>query len=124
MIYSFTTFLKEKGIPYETPDKTLVKFRFEELNYVFQYREEDDPQYIRLLLPKVEEIKGKEIEVCKRMVETSSSIKVVKSVVVNNEVWLSAEQFMTSKDNITQVFERMISVLKHAFTHYAGAVTK
>lgn len=124
MINSLITFLKGKGLPFETPDNTLVKFAYEGLNYLFQYREEDDPQFIRMLLPGVEDVNDNESEVCKRMIEVSSSIKGVKSIITNNEVWLSVEQFMTSKENIAPVFERMISALKLAYTNYASAAVK
>lgn len=124
MINCFIAFLKEKNIPFDTPDRTLVRFSFEGLNYLFQYREDDDPQFIRLVLPRVEDVNGNESDVSKRMIEISSSIKGVKCIITSNEVWLSAEQFMTSKDNISQVFERMIAVLKLAYTYYASAAVK
>lgn len=120
MIKNIRAFLEEKGIQYELPDQTLVKFSLDGLNFLFQYREEDDPQFIRILLPRVENVNGNEADVFKRMIDVSSSIKVVKSIVSNNEVWLAAEQFMSSTDNIAQVFDRMISVLRLAYNHYAS----
>lgn len=121
MINSFIAFLTDKGIQYETPDNTLVKFSLDGLNFLFQYRAEDDPQFIRLLLPKVEDVAQNESVVFNRMIDIASSIKLVKSVIINNEVWLSAEQFMASKENINQIFERMINILKLAYHHYASA---
>ena len=121
MIKSFIAFLNIRGIEYDTPDNTLVKFRLDGLVFLFQFREEDDPRFIRLLLPKIEDFEGNEGIIIKRMIDVTSSIKVVKSVIINNEVWLVAEQFMASNENVNQVFERMIDVLKIAYHHYASA---
>ncbi len=124
MINKFIAFLTEKGIQFDTPDETLVKFSSDGLNFLFQYRSEDDSQFVRLLLPKIEDVKKNDAEVLKRMIDVSSSIKVVKSIIINNEVWLSAEQFMTSKENINQAFDRMIEIMKLAYKHYASAAMK
>lgn len=120
MINSIISYLKERGIRYETPDKTLVEFSLDGLNFLFQYREEEDPRFIRLLLPKVEDVKENENDVFKRMIDVTSSIKAVKCVIINSEVWLSVEQFFSSTDNITLVLERMINVLKIAYNQYAS----
>ena len=126
MITKFITFLTEKGIQFDTPDETLVKFSSDGLNFLFQYRKEDDPQYIRLLLPRIEDLKGdaSDIAVFKRMIDVSSSIKSVKSIVSNGEVWLTCEEFLSSTENINQVFERMMAVLRLAYNHYASAAAK
>lgn len=126
MISKFITFLTEKGIHFDTPDETLVKFSSGGLNFLFQYRKEDDPQFIRLLLPKIEDLKGddSDIFVLKRMIDVSSSIKTVKSIVSNGEVWLTSEEFVSSSENISHVFERMITVLKLAYNHYASAAVR
>lgn len=123
MITKFIAFLTEKGIQFNTPDETLVKFSSDGLNFLFQYRKEDDPQFIRLLLPRIENLKGEASDnaVFKRMIEVSSSIKNVKSIVSNGEVWLTSEEFLSSSENIGQVFERMMTVLKLAYNNYASA---
>lgn len=126
MIQKFITFLTEKGIQFDSPDETLVKFSFDGLNFLFQYRKEDDPQFIRLLLPRIEDLKGddSDIAVFKRMIDVSSSIKSVKSIVSNGEVWLTCEEFQSSTENINQVFERMMAVLRLAYNHYASVAAK
>lgn len=110
MITKFLTFLTEKGILFDTPDETIVKFSSNGLNFLFQYRKEDDPQFIRLLLPRIEDVKGDASDntVFKRMIDVSSSIKSVKCIVSNGEVWLTCEEFLASTENINQVFERMM----------------
>ena len=124
MIDSFIAFLKGKGIAFDILDGTLVKFSSDGLNFLFQYRKEDDPQFVRLLLPRIEDVSGAGDELFKRMIDVSSSIKAVKSIVTNGEVWLTCEQFMTSTENIDQVFERMVTVLKLAYNHYASAASQ
>lgn len=120
MINSIISYLKERDIRYNTPDTTLVEFSLSGLNFLFQYREEEDPQFIRLMLPKVEGVKENENDVFKRMIDVTSSIKAVKCVIINSEIWLSVEQFVSSTENITHILERMINVLKIAYNQYAS----
>jgi len=124
MIDSFIAFLKDKGIQYDVIDNTVIKFSSDGLNFLFQYRKDDDPQFVRLMLPRVEDVNGVESDVFKRMIDVSSSIKAVKSIVVNGEVWLTCEEFLSSTEKINQVFERMMAVLRLAYNHYASAAAK
>lgn len=121
MYRSFIAFLKNKGIQYDSPDNTLVTFSLDGLNFVFQYREAEDQQFIRLLLPKIEPFEQDRSDVFKRMIDVATSIKLVKSVIINDEVWLSAEQFVVSTENVNLIFERLIDVLKLAYHNYASA---
>lgn len=126
MITKFMAFLTEKGIQFDTPDDTLVKFSSDGLNFLFQYRKKDDPQFIRLLLPRIEDLKGNDNDkaVFKRMIDVSSSIKTVKCIVSNGEVWITSEEFLSSTENVSQVYERMMAVLKLAYNHYASAASQ
>lgn len=124
MIDSFIAFLKDKGIQYDVIDNTVIKFSSDGLNFLFQYRKDDDPQFVRLMLPRVEDINGVESNVFKRMIDVSSSIKAVKSIVANGEVWLTCEEFLSSTEKINQVFGRMMAVLRLAYNHYASAAAK
>lgn len=99
--------------------KTLLQFSIDERNYVAEYNKDDDPGFFRVLLPKIESIDEISIrEVKDRMITITSLYKVGKAISINNEVWLSAEVFISSESNVLELFTRMLSVLNDMYKKY------
>ena len=78
-------------------DNTLF-FKYKELFFVFT-TEISDPYFIRLMLPNIANIN--DVENANTLInDYNNKYKVIKvSIIDDNSIWLSAEQFLYSKEN-------------------------
>ena len=53
IIPKFVEFLASRGIAYDIVDEVFIKFKYKDLNYMFQYYKDEDPSYFRIMLPKI-----------------------------------------------------------------------
>lgn len=118
MITDFTHFLSSMGIvPKDTTDGT-ISFEYNGLSYLF-VSDKNDPYYIRLILPNIENINNAdEIDVYKNVNWYNNKFKAVKMSVVENSIWLSIEQFLYSRENSNNLFFRLMKILETVITEY------
>lgn len=110
MLTLFQNYLSSKGINF-TNGNSVISFENNGLQYLFAY-DETDPYYFRLLLPNVVNIDDtNEHIVNEAMNELNLNFKVVKAVINNHAIWISVEQFVYSHDNISELFNRSVSIL-------------
>lgn len=98
-----------------------IVFEYKELHYFFVY-DPNDPYYIRLMLPNIiskEDFEKKQnININDVINNYNTDFKAIKLIIVDNSLWLSIEQFVYSKDNIRQLFTRLISILETVISHF------
>jgi hypothetical protein len=116
MTAKFVDFLSKKGVEDLKQEEGFVFFKYNKFSYMYQYDEKDDPYYFRIMLPNIESPVTDEIR--KKMVTLSTKFKVVKLTEMNNQVWITMEQFVYCFDNLDKLFERMIEVLETAIKEY------
>lgn len=103
-------------------DNTLF-FKYKDLFFVFT-TETTDPYYIRLILPNIANVNDVE-NVNTLINDYNNKFKVVKVSIINdNFIWLSAEQFLYSKENSSGLFERMINILEDVITDFRKETNK
>lgn len=120
MLSLFQSFLDRRNINAKFVDEehTALQFYLYGINYVFVYRANEDPTYIRILVPNVEAVGGQnENDICK-LYNLTNSYKVGKAYIFNEQVWFCADSFVYNRDNVDLLFDRLISVLKDMFNQY------
>ena len=111
--YSFRKYLKKNNIHEEqgSIEGASLLFKHNNLYYVYLY-DNDDPNYFRLLVPKIVDYNNNEAKLNKYALEVSAEYKVAKLVVIENQIWASFEQIILDpdKDN-TVIFDMGIRIL-------------
>ena len=110
---TFESFLNENNISYEYVASDIISFSYKDLNFIFAIDTTDD-NYIRMLLPKTTEKKNKAKYTTDKLITLNSNLKVVKFEMIDDSVWISAEAFVFSIENITILYQRLIDVLVFA----------
>ena len=117
MLNSFRNYLSSSGIEYSHNDD-VISFSRNNLQYIF-ICEISDPYYFRLILPNVFDANSNVDEIHRYINNINLTFKVVKLYITeNNSVWISIEQFVYSSENITNLFERSITLLESVFNHF------
>lgn len=113
MLEIIRQFLRNRGINANDINESTFSFTDNGLNYTFVHDRIDDPFYFRLILLNVSQVNPENREeILNRINNRNVRFKVAKSVIVNDNVWIVAEQFVYSHDRITDLFERTMELLQ------------
>lgn len=107
---TFESFLNENNISYEYLSKDIISFSYHELNFIFAIDTTDD-NYIRILLPKTTEKKDKAKYSTDKLIALNSKLKVAKFEMIEDTVWIAAEAFVFSIENISILYQKLIAML-------------
>ena len=110
---TFESFLNENNISYEHVDSDIIAFSYKELNFIFVIDTTDD-NYVRIILPKTTEIKDKAKYTTDKLITLNSNLKVAKFEIIDDSVWISAEAFVFSVENIAILYQKLIDMLVFA----------
>lgn len=117
MLNAFRNYLSSSGIEYSLNDD-VISFNRNNLQYIF-ICENSDPYYFRLILPNVLDTNSNVDKIHRYINNINLTFKAVKLYITeNNSVWISIEQFVYSSENITNLFERSITLLELVFNHF------
>lgn len=120
MIRTFQNFLDDMNIPssYVDDQRTMIQFTIHDVNYLFQCRAQEDPAYIRIMLPEAGNVDEQNLDSLRMIYNLTTSFKLGKAYVDHGHIWFVTEAFMYDKNNTTPLFQRMISVLHDMLNHY------
>ena len=110
---TFESFLNENNISYEYVESDIIAFSYKELNFIFAIDTTDD-NYVRIILPKTTEIKDKAKYNTDKLITLNSNLKVAKFEIIDDSVWISAEAFVFSVENIAILYQKLIDMLVFA----------
>lgn len=121
MLVEFRNFL-------QSPEISKVEIKEDEGEITFQYKgyaflfvcSEEDSSYIRLILPKIatEENLKDGIEILPIINEYNKKYKAIKMCLFGEYIWLSMEQFVYSKENISDFFKRIVNILIYVIEEF------
>lgn len=120
---TFESFLNENNISYEYVESDIIAFSYKELNFIFAIDTTDD-NYVRIILPKTTEFKDKAKYTTDILITLNSNLKVVKFEIIDNSVWISAEAFVFSVENIAILYQKLIDILVFAIDELYKKLTK
>ena len=118
MIARFLDFITKKGASNIERKADFLTFKYNNHFYIFSYDPQSDSNFIRLILPDIEPSDTIDESVRKTMIEVSTEYKVIKVVEVEEKVWLSAELFVFSTENIDVLFQRILDLMENALNIY------
>lgn len=96
MIRVFQTFLDKRNIPSSFVDeqRTMLHFTIDNINYLFSYNFNEDPVYVRIIIPNAGEVDLNEAEDVRMLYDLTNTYKVGKAYAANGQVWFSTEAFI------------------------------
>lgn len=81
--------------------------------------QDSDPYYFSLILPNIYEFtQAEDLKIRETMDDMTRRYKVAKYYIRNENVWLAAEQFVYSRDNINALFDRLLGLLEEAYNDF------
>lgn len=112
MLKLFKNYLDSNNISIKDEKKITISFEYSNLNYLFVF-DESDPFYFRLILPNIMLVQEEQIQEVYHTVNfVNVNYKVAKVAIYDNNVWISIESFVYSKENIDGLFKRSMELLK------------
>ncbi len=102
--------------------ENVLSFKYNDLSFVFA-TETSDPYYIRLMLPNVANVNDVK-DVDKLINIYNNKYKVIKVSIIDDNIWLSAEQFLYSQENASGLFERMINILENVIKDFRKEINQ
>ena len=115
-------YLKEEGYAPKLTERNDVVFKAEGKTFIVS-TDDNDEQFLRLLLPNFYEIESdtemnKAFRVANKI---NRSVKVGKVMIMDdNHVWAFAEQFIDSSPDLDDFFNRTIKVVRKAADDFAS----
>ena len=111
--------LKKEGLMPTKCDSGL-NFKFQMLDYAFR-RDEDDNQFVTFVIPAIFDVKKEQIVEAFYAINTVNvSIKYVKAVVYNAEVWLTFEHYYDEAVDLKDLVMTAIAALYAAYHKFAS----
>lgn len=109
MIRVFQTFLDKRNIPSSFVDeqRTMIHFTIDNINYLFSYNFNEDPVYVRIIIPNAGEVDLGKPEDVRMLYELTNAYKVGKAYAADGQVWFSTEAFVYTKEEVDPLFQRM-----------------
>lgn len=100
--------LRPKDQPYG------ISFNYQMLNYVIRY-DEDDDQFLQIVLPGIFDVNAdNRVDALEAANVVNDQRKVVKCVVLDDTVWVLAEQLLDSTPDYDDILPRAINMLQQA----------
>ena len=118
------TYLLNEGFPATTDADDDIVLKFEGLDFALCF-DKDDPEFAKLILPNVWEIKDQpELNQALLMLDNvNRKIKMVKGYTVKDTVWFAVEVMQSEQVQLAVFIKRFIRVLAHAARLFAAGMT-
>ena len=118
----FISYLDKNGLKYvRYKESETLSFSLNNLNYLFQWQERD-PNYFRIALPNIENlpIGNEKLTIVNQLI---AGFKVAKAITMDDgNLWLVAETFVYSSENLENLFARLIFLLGQIIEEYRERV--
>jgi hypothetical protein len=123
---NYQSYLLAEGYKPEVTEDGNVKFKKEGGIYILIIDENPDELYLRIAFPGFWEVKNEKERLA--AFEASNlamnSTKIVKLVLVRNNLWAFAELFLPTADAFKSVFGRAIAAIQHGVTEVTRRLTE
>lgn len=120
MFSEFKQYLSTKGITPKNEEEEQLTFVMDDgLHYLFVC-EKSDPNYFRIILPNIFKVEsGKEQSYSNWVNMLNKRYKVAKATITDdNFIWISAEQFVYSREGVDSVFTRCFAAISGATKYF------
>lgn len=114
----FIKYLEKKNIKCESIGSNTLVFQNGNLHYAFQW---EDEIYFRIILPNIDKSDEETLRIAR---EIERDFKVVKIIDVNDVLWIVAESYVASSENLDNLFEILLNLTQVVFNYYNNEKSK
>lgn len=113
--------LREQGFRCERDSDGDLRFRYEGAN-LFCCKDDDDPRFLRILMPGIYSADGNRMKVLEAISNISRDYKAVKAFLLGDNLCLSIEMFIDTTPDIDDFIERCLKILVEGCRRIAGEI--
>ena len=104
-------FLKKEGLMPEVMDNNNIIFKYQMRTFMYVENDED-ASFFQLMMPAIYDVTDDNRDaVLVAANNITKGYKIVKCVVMDNDVWLSAETFLDSSPQLEDIVPRFLELL-------------
>ena len=113
-------FLKKEGfLPEVDADDGSIWFKYQMMTYLFMNNDDDEKEFFQLVMPNIYEVTEDNRDmVLEAANKVNKTMKVAKSCIINNDVWLIYEAILDSSPEIEEIMPRALRILQSARTEF------
>lgn len=111
-------YLASEGFRYEEDELGNIHFRYKGFN-LFCVNDEKDSSYLQIMIPNIYDVKEDRIKGLEVANKITRDTKVLKAVLVENQLWLSIELLLDTTPNIKDFFMRCVDILCKGYGYVA-----
>lgn len=127
ILNSFLSYLDRAGVEwkYLDGDNTMISFSKNDIHYLFTYNANDDPYYIRIIIPVIDSYHKDNIKQLQYLILRTAYYKTGKFYVdPKDNLWIVSETFILPNANLWEIFERMMLIVQGMLKDYREEVKK
>ena len=115
---------RELGFKLEEEEGMGYRFKYEGLNLLYMYNENDE-EFLNIALPGIVEVEDdKMLQICALLEKINSTLKYIKAYILGNSVWLFYERELFGEEDLMTVISRMILHLEAGLSFARKAMTE
>ena len=115
---------KDLGFKLEEEEGMGYRFKYEGLNLLYMYNENDE-EFLNIALPGIVEVEeDKMLQICALLEKINSTLKYIKAYMLGNSVWLFYERELFGEEDLMTVISRMILHLEAGLSFARKAMTE
>ena len=115
---------RELGFKLEEEEGMGYCFKYEGLNLLYMYNENDE-EFLNIALPGIVEVEDdKMLQICALLEKINSTLKYIKAYMLGNSVWLFYERELFGEEDLMTVISRMILHLEAGLSFARKAMTE
>lgn len=104
-------YLKSQGLMPKIDDDNDIVFKYQMLTFIY-FNNDDDEQFFRLSLPGIFDVTDENrVTVLEAMNEVNKCMKVAKTFIPRDDVWVSCEIMMDSTPVLDDMVPRLLNIL-------------
>ena len=114
-------YLSSEGYKCEVDEDGDLHFKYEGHHFFF-CNNGDDEQFFRIIMPNIYDLEDNRTRVLEAINKVTSEMKVLKSFLVEDHLWLSIEMFVSSTPNVEEYIVRCLDIMMEARKRIAAEI--
>lgn len=112
-------FLQKQGIRYDELPTWDIVFKYEMRTFIYDNNDSLDERFFKIILPRIYEVTpANRNRVLEEVNRVTRLVKVAKTFVIENSVWVTFEILLDSTPNISDLMPRALEILLHSHREF------
>ena len=114
---------RELGFKLEEEEGMGYRFKYEGLNLLYMYNENDE-EFLNIALPGIVEVEDdKMLQICALLEKINSTLKYIKAYMLGNSVWLFYERELIEQREQSRTCSDLMTVISRMILHLEAGLS-